>query len=201
VLTDEATAQRLLGAGRAAVQTDPAAWRSADYVVETPRLRAEASTSSPLRAALDSEAPVAKFGRGGDQVVVARLLPDGQTAEADVTDRRTAGSQLLQNPHVQISAAARGAFASGVVDLRAATLLALMAQNGDVTVRAVERVPAEDAAGLPVRQLVLSFADPSAVADVLARLPASYRPSAVTGSNTSCRLTWPVQVPPLTSVH
>jgi hypothetical protein len=185
------------------VQTDPAAWRSADYILETPRLRADASTSSPLRAALDSEAPVAKFGRGADQVVAARLLPDGQTAEAaaDVTDRRTAGSQLLENPRVHISAAARNAFGSGMVDLRAATLLALMAQNGDVTVRAVERVPAEDAAGLPVRQLVLSFADPSAVADVLARLPASYRPSAVTGSNSSCRLTWPVQVPPLTSVH
>jgi hypothetical protein len=206
VLTDVATAQLLFRAGHAAVQSDPAAWRSADYVIETPRLREQARSSGPARSALDSAVPVATFGSGSRAGVVARLLADGKSAAlaeaaADAKDRATGEGQLLTNRRVHIASEARQVFASGAVDLRAATLLALIAHASDVTVVAVDRVAAEDAAGLPVRRLSLSLADPAALPDALAMLPAAYRPSVVAGSSVRCRVVWPVQMPPFSSVH
>jgi hypothetical protein len=205
VFTDQATARRLLDAGRAAVQTDPSAWRSADYVLDTPPLRAEARSSKELRAALASEVPAARFGSGNGRVIVARLLPGGSAdafaaVRSDAADRAAADAELLRNGRVRIAQQARSAFRSGAVDLRAATLIAMVAQSQDVRVMGVARVPAEDAAGLPIRRLSLSFRNRSALADALAVLPAGYRPESVTGSSV-VRVTWAVQLPPLLSVH
>jgi hypothetical protein len=206
VLTDEVTARRLLRAGRAAVQSDVAAWRSADYALETPQLRAEARSDSALGAALTTAVPVARFGGRADRLIVARLLPGKEAAaaaalKADARDRRTAESQLLRNGRVHIARDARGAFASGAVDLRAATLVALMARSADVTVLAIRRARAEDAAGLPVRRLSLSAGNRSALADGLAMLPPRYRPFSVAGSSVEWRLSWPVRIPPLPLLH
>jgi hypothetical protein len=140
------------------------------------------------------------------RTVVARLLPVGKAAAlADVAHdaraRRQADAELLSNSSVHIARRARAAFASGSVDLRAATLLALMAQVGDVKVVSVGRVAAESAAGLPVRRISLALPDRSALPQTLAMLPATYRPTSVLASAVVCRLTWPVQMPPFRSVQ
>lgn len=206
VFSDAATAGLLGQAGRAAVQSRPQSWRSADWVLATPQLRRLAGSVKRVHKALASAVPVAIFGSGPTRVEIGRLLPGGRRAAvramaADADVRRTAELQLLRNRRVHIDAAARRAFATGAVDLRAATLLAVVSRSSDVTVTAVSIDPAEHAAELPARRLVLAFANDLALPDALAVLPPPYRPSLIQGSNQRCRVTWAVQIPPLPSVH
>jgi hypothetical protein len=77
---------------------------------------------------------MASFGTGAEQVNVRAVAPDGSAAfesklAAERVSRISAGSQLLQNKHVQASAAARAALQAGRVDPRLlVTLAALAAQ-------------------------------------------------------------------------
>ena len=79
-------------------------------------------------------APVvlASFGTGSAQTAVRVVAPDGAAAylgslRADVAARASAGRQLLQNPRLHASAAARRALAAGQVDSRLLTAFAALA--------------------------------------------------------------------------
>jgi hypothetical protein len=149
---------------------------------------------------------MAVFGNGHDRVEVAVVLHGSRDAArvaqaVEMKDRRVADAELLRNPRVHVSARSRAVFATGRLDLRAAALLALTAGAGDVSVQAVPTQPAEDAAGLPARRLVLSLRSFGNLRNALASLPASYRPAAVERTGRRIRLAWPVRIPPVRVLH
>jgi hypothetical protein len=173
-------------------------WRDARYIVLTPTLRSEAVVA-PVTAA---SSPVAIYGSGDLQVQV-RALPTGgiaglaATLTRDAAARHTAGPQLLTNPNVSIDPASAAVLSKGMLDLRAATFVALLASTNHIEVSHVVIDPAEAAAGIPSRALEIKVSDSAAIALTMQRLPAAYRPVSIAGSGTDAVLTWPIAVPPI----
>jgi hypothetical protein len=99
---------------------------------------------------------LASFGSGGLRVDVRAVAPDGAAAyrtalASDLAARREAGSQLLQNPRLSVSAAARNELRTGQVDPRLLTMLAALAAAGPVQVTAFEDAGPGASAGMPLR--------------------------------------------------
>jgi hypothetical protein len=205
VLADAATADALRQAGRAQVRQSLGNWRHYHYIVISSRWRSAAHHNRTVSSVLSATKPMAIFGNGRDRVEVAVVLGGSgdaaRLAQVEMKDRRVADAELLRNPRVHVSARSRAVFATGRLDLRAAALLALTAGAGDVTVQAVPTQPAEDAAGLPARRLVLSLRSFGNLRNALASLPASYRPAAVERTGRRIRLAWPVRIPPVRVLH
>ena len=100
-----------------------------DVVVATRTVRSEFGS----RLA-DVYAPVvlAAFGSGGERVEIRAIAPGGAAAyrdalATDLAARRQAGAQLLRNPDISASAAARGPLADGSVDSRLLVTFAVLA--------------------------------------------------------------------------
>ena len=100
-----------------------------DVVVATRAARSEFG-----RRLADVYAPVvlAAFGSGGARVEIRAVAPGGAAAyrdalAADRAARRQAGAQLLRNPDISASAAARGPLSDGSVDSRLLVTLAVLA--------------------------------------------------------------------------
>lgn len=100
-----------------------------DVVVATRAVRSEFGS----RLA-DVYAPVvlAAFGSGGARVEIRAVAPGGAAAYrdalgADLAARRQASAQLLRNPDISASAAARGPLSDGSVDSRLLVTLAVLA--------------------------------------------------------------------------
>jgi tetratricopeptide (TPR) repeat protein len=100
-----------------------------DVVVATRAVRSEFGS----RLA-DAYAPVvlAAFGSGGARVEIRAVAPGGAAAyrdalAGDLAARRQAGGQLLRNPDISASAAARGPLSDGSVDSRLLVTLAALA--------------------------------------------------------------------------
>jgi hypothetical protein len=100
-----------------------------DVVVATRAARSEFG-----RRLADVYAPVvlAAFGSGGARVEIRAVAPGGAAAyrdalAADLAARRQAGAQLLRNPDISASAAARGPLSDGSVDSRLLVTLAVLA--------------------------------------------------------------------------
>ena len=100
-----------------------------DVVVATRAVRSEFGS----RLA-DAYAPLvlAAFGSGGARVEIRAVAPGGAAAyrealAADLAARRQAGAQLLRNPDISASAAARGPLSDGSVDSRLLVTLAVLA--------------------------------------------------------------------------
>ena len=91
----------------------------------------------------------------------------------------------------------RAVLRGGQLDMRAATVLALLATKTDVHVTGLALDQPEAAAGRPVRRATLSLRDTSALAETLRMLPLAYAPSdrsaPVGGSR---ELTWSVGLAP-----
>jgi len=153
--------------------------RRSGFVVSASSSYVLTASASPVTGAL----PVAEFRAGGDAAAVLQRVasaPHSLAARraADAASRRSAERQLLGNHRLHASAAARAVLSGGGLDLRAATVLALLASSGPVSVVAVRGDPPEQAAGLPARVVDLRVA--SRVADaVRQQLPAGYRPASV----------------------
>ncbi len=139
---------------------------------------ATAAVRSQFGARLASVyAPVvlASFGAGRLGIEVRAIAPDGAAAyqatlAPDLTARREAGRQLLGNPHVRVSAAARDELQAGQVDSRLLTTLAALAAQQPVQVDAFGDSGPGASAGVPLRSAVISAggrADPAAVRDML----------------------------------
>jgi hypothetical protein len=132
-------------------------------------LVATAAVRSQFGARLASVyAPVvlASFGSGRLRIDVRAVAPDGAAAyrarlAADLTARREAGRQLLGNPHIRVSAAARRELQAGQVDSRLLTTLAALAAQEPVQVGAFgDSGPGADA-GVPLRSAVITVAGPA----------------------------------------
>ncbi|HEY2443519.1 MAG TPA: ATP-binding protein [Streptosporangiaceae bacterium] len=82
---------------------------------------------------------IASFGSGPLRIDVRAVAPGGAAAyrtaiTADLAARREAGSQLLLNPRIGVTPAARGQLAAGQVDTRLLLTLAAMAATEPVRV-------------------------------------------------------------------
>jgi len=203
--TDSTVASDLLLSGyrAAAVFTSVDSQDAAEsLLVTTPEIRDHTKKSLADAASRITPLPVASFGTGSGRVEIA-LLVDGNAASLpdrlarDANERRTADKALLDNPRVRTDPALRPWLADGRLDLRAATVVALLASRTDVHLTRVTLDRAEAALARPARTLRLSMTDPAALAAVLQALPVTYAPAHVSTLPGSARqLTWSVGLAP-----
>jgi hypothetical protein len=133
-----------------------------DLIVSTAAVRSE------FGARLSSVyAPVvlASFGTGSAQTAVRVVAADGAAAylrslRTDVAARASAGSELLQNPRLHSSAAARRALAAGQVDSRLLTAFAALATMHVVDVVDFPAPAAGASTGMPLRIVDIAPARP-----------------------------------------
>jgi hypothetical protein len=85
----------------------------------------------------------------------------------------------------------------GELDLRAATVLALLAAKTDVHLAKIVIDRSEAAAGRPARTLTLTLRDADALAATLHTLPAAYAPAGVRTAGATTRLDWSVGLAPM----
>jgi hypothetical protein len=112
-------------------------------------------------------APVtlASFGSGTARIDVRAVAPDGAAAywaalAADVRARASAGSQLLRNRSIHVSAAARTALADGQVDPRLLLTLAALAHLRPLDVIGFGGPSPGASAGVPLRSVEIAGAAP-----------------------------------------
>ncbi|HEY3716305.1 MAG TPA: hypothetical protein VGL39_17395 [Jatrophihabitantaceae bacterium] len=205
VRTDSTVASDLLFSGYTAtgVLTSIDSQDAGDsLLVTTPEIREHARKSLADVASRISPLSVASFGTGSGQVEIA-LLVDGNAASLsqrlarDSNERRMADRALLANPRVVTDPAIRPWLADGRLDLRAATVVALLASRTDVRLTRVTLDRAEAPLARPARTLTLSMTDPAALAAVQRALPAAYAPARVSTLPGGARqLTWSVGLAP-----
>ena len=161
---------------------------AAGFLLSTPSLRSDATVQRAVASVVAASLPVAQFGAGASRVEVRQVSPDGlanlqQRRMQDLGYRKLAGTELLRNPHVQVSADARNQLGRGDLDLRAETLLAVVANSTDVRVVEIVDDPAEEGFGLPARTVVVSVGQLAPLQAAVAGLPGTSKPaiSAVSG--------------------
>ena len=171
------------------------------YVVSTAALRDAAKNNAVIAQLLVYSAPIAAFGSGPDEIVVRQTTSTPQSTRdahhaAGVQQRTAAERQLLANPKLHMNADATRVVRAGGLDMRAAAVLALLAEATPLRVQVLID-PAERAAGVPARRILITSSAPDQVHGVLAALPASYRLAADDRlSNGAERLTWPIDPDP-----
>jgi hypothetical protein len=129
-----------------------------DVVVATAAVR---SQFGGRLASVYAPGILASFGSGSLRIDVRAIAPDGATAyetalAADLAARRVVGRQLLGNPRLKVSAAARTALWAGQVDPRLLTTLAALAatspaHTGSVQVSAFGDAGPGASQGMPLR--------------------------------------------------
>ena len=177
-------------------------WETDEFIVSTPTIRDVVSRSLGPASTRMSTEPVAVFGGAAERVEVrmivhasASRLDDRLASDAD--DRATAGSELMGNPRVTLDATVRRPLGRGELDLRAATVLAVLAASTDVHIAKIVTDRSEAAAGRPARTLTLTLRDPGALAKTLRALPAAYAPAGVRTADGATQLTWSVGLAPM----
>jgi hypothetical protein len=124
-----------------------------DVVMATAAVR---SLFGARLAGVYAPAVIASFGSGAVRIDVRAIAPDGAAAyrralAADLAARREAGAQLLRNPRIAVSAAARRELATGTVDPRLLMTLAAVAAAEPVRVTAFAGSGPGASAGVPLR--------------------------------------------------
>jgi hypothetical protein len=129
-----------------------------DVVVATAAVR---SQFGGRLASVYAPGILASFGSGSLRIDVRAIAPDGATAyetalASDLAARRVVGRQLLGNPRLKVSAAARAALWAGQVDPRLLTTLAALAATspagtGSVQVSAFGDSGPGASQGMPMR--------------------------------------------------
>ena len=156
-----------------------------EYVFETSALRAAGSADSGLTAALAATAPVATFGSADAQVTVRQAVAD---SAAVVSAARPPMRALGARPSKSCcatrqctpAATRRAVLQSGQLDLRAATVLAYLANSTTVQLTNVSPDAAEQAAGLPIRSVDVTIGAPAVMQTIVSGLPVAYQPASVT---------------------
>jgi hypothetical protein len=154
-------------------------------VVATPAVRSEFGTR------LDSVyAPmvIAGFGSGTSRIEVRTTAPDGVAAlEAEMRTQRASliseGRQLLRNPSVRATPAARAALLAGRVDARLLANLSVLSSQLPITLVAFGDDSPGATAAVPLRGVQLSADSATgraAILDFLHAQRGAYRPSMVT---------------------
>ncbi|MHA3701555.1 hypothetical protein ACXR2U_05180 [Jatrophihabitans sp. YIM 134969] len=193
---DTASRVVLALAGVAATVSPPAA---APHGTTLFRVSADTAPSLDVRALSSAltAVPVARFGSAGssyvvDAVVTGPVARVGAEVAEDAARRAAAGSGLLANPAVTVCAACTPGLTAGGLDLRAASLVAVLAALGPVSVRAVVADPAETRAGRPARTVVVGAVAPGTVRAVAGATAGTYRPTITAVTTTTTTLTWPL---------
>jgi hypothetical protein len=140
------------------LRTGAASPRGAAVVVATPAVR------SQFGSRLDTEyapAVIAGFGSGPGQVNVQVVAPDGAAAyrtelRQDQAARKAAGTQLLANKQLQVTAPARAQLAAGQVDSRLLIMLPALAATHPVQVLAFGDPGPKAGPGIPLYSADLS---------------------------------------------
>jgi hypothetical protein len=133
-------------------------------VVATGPIRAQYGTRL---ASVYAPATIASFGSGAARIDIRLVYPGGAAAyNADerraLSDRKTAGAELLANSNIKASATARAQLLSGDVDPRLPQLLAIMAGRHPVRiVDFVDQSPGGGSASL-LRSVDLATVDSAA---------------------------------------
>jgi hypothetical protein len=172
------------------------------FAIASPALRAAAVDNVRVRRALAGSAPVARFGSGAHAIVIRRRVGGGAGAvararAADLRARRRVEQRLLANRALTAAPAVRRLLRDGSLDMRCATALGLLARRGPVRLLAVRVDPAERAAGLPARVVVIRAHAADATA-VLGMLSLPYHPASVRQlPDGAQRWTWPVRAVPV----
>jgi len=172
------------------------------FVVSTPDIRAAVAGSLAAAVRRRASLPVAVFGSGPARVEVRMVVPGTQAALSariarDMRERALAAAALLHNPRVTATAAAGTAVHRGQLDMRAATLLALLAARTPVRIDTITIRPPEAAAGRPARSITLSVTDPAALTATTRMLTGDYVPARMTAvAGGATRLDWRVGLAP-----
>jgi hypothetical protein len=204
IVTDPQTAAALRAAGFSAVTTFSAGAKAAPqtlaYVVN--RVGGEASASVGRRRVVGMTLPLAVFGSGATGVTVGQVFANGSAAahqdEArDAQLRKSGGTQLLANPAITTTAAAATALGDGELDLRAQNVCNVLAAGGRIWLSVNRQPVAERRAGLPIRSITITAANPSALEVTLAALTPPFIPTIIQISPGKVRLTWPPQIAPV----
>jgi hypothetical protein len=110
---------------------------------------------------------LASFGTGPARIDIRAVAPDGAAAyraaiAADVKARRLAGSELLRDPLIRFTPAARAQLAAGEVDARLLTALDTLAASEPVRVTAFTDDGPGAGPGVPLRAAELTASSTSA---------------------------------------
>jgi hypothetical protein len=176
---------------------------SAGFLLADGALRSQAARERNLADCLTDSVPIARFETG---IEVRQITPDAAAAARARTgaldDRRRGGMGLASNPAITMPDTARRLLRAGRLDLRAAAVLAALAERHSVRIAAVVGDPAEIAAGLPARTLDLAAPGVDVLTPVLAAVTGDYRPARVirTGAG-AVRLVWSFRATPPDVLH
>jgi hypothetical protein len=139
-----------------------------DVVVATAAVR---SQFGGRLASVYAPGILASFGSGSLRIDVRAVAPDGAAAyqaalAGDLAARRVVGRELLGNPHLRVSPAARAALRAGQVDPRLLTTLAVLAATtpagtGLVQVSAFGDSGPGASAGMPLRSAQITVPSPA----------------------------------------
>ena len=156
-------------------------------------------------AAIATAVPVARFGSGATADEVGLMLAGATPARRDAaiasdrSNRLAADAALAANQAIQTGPTVHRMLRRGGLDLRAASMLALLADAGPVRVRSLPIDPAEAAAGRPARTVVVD-SSAAELQQVRAEMPTRYRPISETTTAAGTTLVWPVAVDPVHAV-
>lgn len=179
-----------------------------DYIVSTPSLRTASQFGGRgTKDTLAASVPIALFRAGAQRVAVEQVLPvaaDQRSAriEADRNARAQAGIGLLDNARIHPDGQSASVLSQGALDLRPATLLALLADTTDVRVLGMPLGTPEKAAGMPSRTLRLEPVRRVSLASAIESLAGPYMPQSVTTAASGVStIVWSPAVAPVQSVQ
>lgn len=174
-----------------------------DYVLDVPATSPASTAATQLLA---TSLPIAKFGTGTGAATAREFFPGG-TADAirreqsDAQLRRSGGEQLGQNSAIVADAGTAAVLRAGQLDLRAQSVLNLLAVSGTIYLSDATAIAAEQRAGLPVRSVLITTDDLPGAQASLATMTAPYKPDTiVTVSPRKMRLTWQPAIAPVAIV-
>jgi hypothetical protein len=138
--------------------------RTSTIVVETAAVRALFGSSLDTGWA---PAILATFGSGEAAVTIRVIAPNGAAAYlaalgADLTQRKAAGTELLQGNSITLSATARKQLDAGQVDSRLLLAIASLATSEPIEVVRFGNIAPGGAADMPLRLAYLSESDQAA---------------------------------------
>jgi energy-converting hydrogenase Eha subunit A len=158
------------------------------------------SASAPVAALLSNSLPLAVFSADEPAPTLRQIFPAGLTTAQDqqakdAALRTSGGQQLAQNPHIVPDAGIAALLSLGRLDLRAENVVSALAATGQIWLSVETEDPSEQRAGLPVRIVTVTAADPQAASVTLASLTPPYRPARIdTIAPDKFRLTWAPQL-------
>jgi len=165
------------------------------YALTVPAAPPATAQPSPLVADLmQGASPLAAFGTDVQQVTVVQLPSGGkarfrQQLSKDKGSRRQAGQALSQNTRITADAALSRMLSDGMLDLRAASMLAVLAEKSPLRLLPPPVDPAGRRVGAPIRSIRFIGIPVAALAGIADGLAADFHPLRI-HENTDHSMTW-----------